>query len=111
MDKVSGNAIFQRGLQMSKDKQTFKEIEKQNTKVKHFYKAWEKADNAQKLLRSALEALEESAKVFTKEEVCPAASFVDGITIQWEDFNIWGDRNFFSPEEFLDACKQRKTKE
>jgi len=95
---------------LGKDKHTFKEIEKQNAEVERFYKAWEQADYAQSLLKTALDILEETAKVFTKETICPTASFMDGIFIKWENFSQWGAEDFFSPKDFLDTCEQRKTK-
>ncbi len=96
---------------MGKDKQTFKKIERQNAEIKRFYKAWEQANNAQSLLSSALNILEETAKVFTKEEICATASFTDGIFIKWVGFDSWGVRDFFSPKDFLTACKQKEIKE
>ncbi len=96
---------------MEKDKRTFKPVGKQNAEIKRFYEAWEQADRAQMLLRSALAILEEAAKDFTDEAVQPTASYTDGVCIKWEAFDTWGFRDFFSPEEFLTACKQRKIKQ
>ena len=95
---------------MGKDKHTFKEIEKQNAEIERFYKAWKQVDHAQNLLKLALDILEETAKVFTDETIYPTASFMDGVSIKWEDFDLCGVRDFFSPADFLIACEQRKTK-
>ena len=85
--------------------------ETQQTEIENFFKAWMQADKAQKLLRTALDILQESAKVFTNEEITPTASYTDGVHIIWENWNSWGCHLFFSPQEFLDACNQRNTKE
>lgn len=85
--------------------------ETQQSEIENFFKAWMQADKAQKLLRTSLDILQETAKVFTNEDITPTASYTDGVHIIWEDWNSWGCHLFFFPQEFLDACNQRKTKE
>lgn len=84
--------------------------ETQQTEIENFFKAWMQADKAQELLRTSLVILQETAKVFTNEEITPTASYTDGVHIIWENWNSWGDHHFFSPQEFLDACEEKKNK-
>ena len=75
--------------------------------IKELYLKWFNAEKKSEDLRKALNDLEKIAKKFTNESITASSSMFDGVYIIWDNFNIWGLATLYSPQDFLNACKDR----
>lgn len=73
--------------------------------LKELYLKWIKAEKKSAELTKALQSLEKVAKKLTNADIAATSSMFDGVAIVWEDYNIWGQSIFYSPTDFLNACK------
>lgn len=78
-----------------------------NEDLKELYQKWINAEKKAEDLRKALSNLEKIAKKFTNENITASCSMFDGVYIIWDNFNIWGLATLYSPQDFIDACKNR----
>ena len=78
--------------------------------LKELYLKWIKAEKKTSELRKALDDLEKTAKKFTNAEITPSSSIFDGVYIIWENYDIWGLANFYNPQDFIIACKNKGKK-
>lgn len=78
--------------------------------LKELYLKWIRAEKKADELRKALNNLEDIAKKFVNEKIIVSCSMFDGLYIIWEDYDICGLANIYSPQDFIHACKNRGKK-